>query len=132
MDDVAFKNLKLGDVVKNTMSGNRYIVHSNYGDRVTAVSTADLTNPSEWDLVHSSANHETSQPQNNTSDKSNFIFLIIAAIGVLFSGVMITNNLVRESEFKKNCVSMNGVASYGDRGRMYCSDKRGELIDSIR
>lgn len=53
MDDIAFKNLKPGDVVKNTLSGNRFMVHSNYGDRVTAVQTADLTNPSEWELTYS-------------------------------------------------------------------------------
>ena len=43
-----FKRLKTGDIVKNFVSDRTYVVVHNYGDRVTAVTTADLTNPSEW------------------------------------------------------------------------------------
>ncbi len=46
-----FKALKPGDLVRNTGSSSAYIVHANYGDRVTAAKTVDLTNPSEWLLV---------------------------------------------------------------------------------
>jgi len=46
-----FKNLKTGDVVRGAASSVSFVVMSNYGDRVTAVRTADLTHPDEWELV---------------------------------------------------------------------------------
>ena len=47
-----FRGLKPGDLVRHKSKGSRaHIVHGNYGDRVTAVRTVDLTNPSEWDHV---------------------------------------------------------------------------------
>lgn len=45
------KALQPGDIVSNQDWGDRFIVTANYGDRVTAVRTADLTNPDEWNLV---------------------------------------------------------------------------------
>lgn len=47
-----FENLQPGDVVRNKHNkGNAYIIHANYGGRVTAVRVADMTNPTEWELV---------------------------------------------------------------------------------
>jgi hypothetical protein len=46
-----FKALRQGDVVVSQFNGEYYIVSGNYGDRVTAVMTTDITNPSEWHLV---------------------------------------------------------------------------------
>jgi hypothetical protein len=46
-----FKNLRYGDIVRSQAGGESYIVTANYGGRVTAVRTADLTNPIEWELV---------------------------------------------------------------------------------
>jgi hypothetical protein len=47
-----FWNLRTGDLVAHTLSRNfKYVVTGNYGDRVTAVRTIDLTVPSEWDLI---------------------------------------------------------------------------------
>jgi hypothetical protein len=46
-----FKGLQEGDIVKNQASSKKYIVTANYGDRVTAVATVDMTHPDEWDLV---------------------------------------------------------------------------------
>lgn len=46
-----FQDLRPGDVVRGKAFSQVYIVTANYGDRVTAVRTADLTNPPEWDLV---------------------------------------------------------------------------------
>lgn len=51
MTKTNFNNLNRGDQVKHKGDGNYYIVTANYGDRITAVKTVDLTNPSEWDLV---------------------------------------------------------------------------------
>jgi hypothetical protein len=42
--------LKPGDIVRG-VRGESYVVTANYGDRVTAVRTADLTNPHEWEIV---------------------------------------------------------------------------------
>lgn len=44
------QNLKTGDIVKG-VSGHSYVVTANYGDRVTAVLTVDITNPGEWVIV---------------------------------------------------------------------------------
>ncbi len=40
--------LKRGDIVKHKSGHRSYIVTSNYGDRVTAVDTVDITNSFEW------------------------------------------------------------------------------------
>ncbi len=49
-----FESLQPGDIVRGKSSFVSYIVTANYGNRVTAVHTADLTNPPEWDLVEKS------------------------------------------------------------------------------
>lgn len=52
MEKKKFKELSPGDIVRHKLFGdNAYIVHSNYGDRVVAVRTVELTNPDEWDLI---------------------------------------------------------------------------------
>lgn len=48
---IDFKNLKHGSLVRHKSGGKAFTVMANYGDRVTAVRTVDLTNPSEWDEV---------------------------------------------------------------------------------
>lgn len=45
-----FWSLNHGDIVQG-QDGATYMVAANYGDRITAVRTADLTNPYEWKLV---------------------------------------------------------------------------------
>lgn len=45
------RNLQPGDTIRGKLSGNSYIVTANYGDRVTAVRTADVTNHEEWDVI---------------------------------------------------------------------------------
>jgi hypothetical protein len=45
--------LQTGDVVRGRFSGQVYIVSANYGNRVTAVDTADITNPPEWEVLRS-------------------------------------------------------------------------------
>ncbi len=45
------KSLDVGDIIKHAGTGNScYVVTGNYGGRVTAVKTVDVTNPSEWIL----------------------------------------------------------------------------------
>lgn len=46
-----FWKLQPGDIVRHAESGESYMVTSNYGERVTAVRTVDLTNPHEWQLA---------------------------------------------------------------------------------
>jgi hypothetical protein len=48
-----FKKLRAGDIVRGKRSGETYVVTGNYGKRVTAVRTADLTHPDEWDCLSS-------------------------------------------------------------------------------
>lgn len=46
------QRLQPGDIVANLgHSSTLYIVTANYGNRVTAVKTVDITNPSEWSLM---------------------------------------------------------------------------------
>ncbi len=60
MNKEQFKQLKAGDPVSHKADRSQgYIVHCNYGNRVTAVKTVDITNPAEWDLV---AEYEREQP----------------------------------------------------------------------
>lgn len=44
-------SLTPGTIVRNVGSGQVYIVTGNYGKRVTAVRTVDITNPPEWEVV---------------------------------------------------------------------------------
>lgn len=44
------KNLKRGDIISHVSGGHALIVTGNYGNRVTAVRTVDVTNPIEWDV----------------------------------------------------------------------------------
>lgn len=44
-----FSSVKLGDIIKHKSNNRPYIVTGNYGNRITAVSTIDATNPIEWE-----------------------------------------------------------------------------------
>ena len=51
MTEKEFKALGTGDIVRYEFGRSTMVVTGNYGGRVTAVNTSDLTNPSEWHLV---------------------------------------------------------------------------------
>ena len=51
MTRLQFEELEAGDLVRHKLGSEAYIVHANYGSRITAVRTADLINPDEWDQV---------------------------------------------------------------------------------
>jgi hypothetical protein len=51
MDAEEMKSLQPGDMVKHALFNEVYVVTGNYGDRVTAVKTVDITNPPEWEVV---------------------------------------------------------------------------------
>lgn len=67
MTEDQFKKLKAGDIVRHKRSSQGVIVTANYGGRVTAIRTHDLTQPHEWDLVliaeYRDADADDSQPQ---------------------------------------------------------------------
>lgn len=46
-----FFSLKVGDIVRGKATKESFVVTAHYGTRLTAVRTADITNPEEWDLV---------------------------------------------------------------------------------
>lgn len=50
--------LRPGDVVQSLHTGLAYVVTGNYGNRVTAVRTADISNPVEWGLIESTETDE--------------------------------------------------------------------------
>jgi len=52
MNRKEFELLGPGDIVRHRSGSRGYIVTANYGERVTAVRTVDLTNPDEWDVVY--------------------------------------------------------------------------------
>lgn len=51
MTNEEFLSLDIGDIVGSKINDTRYIVTANYGNRVTAVNTIDITNPSEFILA---------------------------------------------------------------------------------
>jgi hypothetical protein len=57
MEKTDFLKLQRGDIIRHISDGESLIVAANYGGRVTAVRTYDVTNPPEWELV-AKANHE--------------------------------------------------------------------------
>lgn len=48
LDIDSIAQLDRGDIIKHRSGGNSYVVNENYGNRVTAVDTRDITNASEW------------------------------------------------------------------------------------
>jgi hypothetical protein len=51
VDVTKLDQLQPGDCVRHKNGRVVYFVTANYGQRVTAVSTADLTNPNEWEVL---------------------------------------------------------------------------------
>lgn len=51
MSTAEFRTLRPGDIVSHRGTGQQFQVLGNFGGRVTAVDLADLTNPSEWEVV---------------------------------------------------------------------------------
>lgn len=47
--------LKPGDIIRHVHGSYGLVVTGNYGSRVTAVRTVDVTNPDEWTLVQPAA-----------------------------------------------------------------------------
>lgn len=46
-------DLKIGEIIRSRSKELTYIVTANYGTRVTAVRTADVTNAIEWEVLRS-------------------------------------------------------------------------------
>lgn len=65
MSPEEMNDLRVGDLVRHATGGPVLIVTANYGNHVTAVTTRDLTNPPEWDVV-SKAGHHRPQRHNGT------------------------------------------------------------------
>jgi hypothetical protein len=45
------RQLQRGNIVRNRGTGQSYVVDSTGGDRVTAVTSIELTSPDEWEVV---------------------------------------------------------------------------------
>lgn len=56
MDADEFKDLDIGDIVRHVHNGIEgiWVVTGNYGGRVTAAQTVDMTNPNEWEVISKS------------------------------------------------------------------------------
>lgn len=54
MNGETFRGLKRGDLVRHKSESRTFVVTANYGDRVTATTTVDMTNPGEWLQVNAS------------------------------------------------------------------------------
>lgn len=61
MTEHQMRKLQVGDLVRDKLRGMTFVVTGNYGDRVTAVRTVDMTNPDEWELVSVQYNYEEEQ-----------------------------------------------------------------------
>ena len=51
MTEDEMRKLIDGDIVRHRGSGEPYIVTGNFGQTVTAVRQAHITNPDEWEVV---------------------------------------------------------------------------------
>ena len=51
MKDSTFKELNRGDLIRHKNHSTTFIVSANYGKYITAITSVDMSNPSEWDLV---------------------------------------------------------------------------------
>jgi len=51
MNAEEMRRLDVGDVIEGRSTGRIYVVTGNYGTRVTAAETVDVTNPNEWKLL---------------------------------------------------------------------------------
>ena len=51
MTNLELLNLSTGDIIKHVTEPQTFVVTVNFGDRVTAVTTVDVTNPVEWEVV---------------------------------------------------------------------------------
>ena len=58
MTEDQMRKLQVGDLVRGKLSGMTFVVTGNYGDRVTAVKTVDMTNPEEWEIVSVQHNYD--------------------------------------------------------------------------
>jgi len=52
-------DIRPGTLIRGKLSGDVYIVTGNYGTRLTAVRSVDVTHPPEWDVVHPQAGPPT-------------------------------------------------------------------------
>lgn len=51
MTEDTMKSLRPGDIVRHQYDDHGYVVTGNYGGRITAVQSVDITNPTEWELI---------------------------------------------------------------------------------
>lgn len=52
MTQEELRGLREGDCIQSELTGQNFLVTANYGDRVTAVQTVDVTHADEWRLVY--------------------------------------------------------------------------------
>ena len=65
MTEGEFSELQLGDIVRPVSGlGLAYVVTGYFGGRAIAVRTADITNPTEWEVV-SRASHPNKKGNHN-------------------------------------------------------------------
>ena len=52
------RDLRRGNIVRHRTGGPTYVVNTNFGQRVTAVASIDITNPEEWEVLADSQSTE--------------------------------------------------------------------------
>jgi hypothetical protein len=53
------RDLERGDIIRGKSTGIVYVVTGNYGNRVTAATTTDVTHAIEWEIFHQEDDRET-------------------------------------------------------------------------
>ncbi len=48
---VSLRDLKRGMIIRSKASGKSFVIDANFGDRVTAITSMDITNIDEWEIV---------------------------------------------------------------------------------
>ena len=54
----SINQLQPGEIVRNKTTKHPYNITANYGDRATGVSTCDVTNTIEWEILQKEHNHK--------------------------------------------------------------------------
>ena len=65
------KSLERGDIVKHIGNSQTFVVTGNYGGRVTAVATVDITNLTEWELVLKSRDEKPKETERRQEQMDN-------------------------------------------------------------
>ena len=70
-----FGKLKPGTIIRHKDSLRQFIITAIYGQRATAVSTVDITNPDEWEIVTKTPSFLIQATENNVEPGTQIVYI---------------------------------------------------------